>query len=171
MTKKIILLAVTSMLLFSCQQEKTAFVNNEVLIEKYQERIDIEDKYKVLVEALAAKKDSIGKALQEEGLALQAKGANMSPAKQQELYGPYMQKRQQLQQQLQQEEQVMAQESQKEIDDLLKKIDGAIESYGSENGYTYIFGKNKVGSVLYGAEKNDITTVVLDKLNKEYGAK
>lgn len=168
--KKIFLLAITSILFISCQQEKTAFVNNEKLIEDYQERKDIEDKYKVKVEALTKKKDSIGKALQDEGMALQTKGVNMNQAQQQELFGPYMQKRQVLQQQLQQEEQVMAQESQTEIDALLKKIDENISSYGASNGYTYIFGKNKVGSVLYGAEKNDITQAVLESLNKAYSA-
>mgnify|MGYP000041202190 CR=1 FL=1 len=168
MLKKISLIAVVAVSLISCQQEKTAFVNNETLIEDYQERRDIEDKYKVKVEALTNKKDSIGKALQEEGMALQAKGANMTQAEQQELFGPFMQKRQLLQQQLQQEEQVMAQESQAEIDALLAKIDESIAAYGEANGYTYVFGKNKVGSVLYGSEKNDITSVVLKELNEAY---
>ena len=85
MLKKITLVAATAVVLMSCQQEKTAFVNNETLIEQYQERKDIEDKYKVKVEALTSKKDSIGKALQEEGMALQAKGANLGEAQQQEL--------------------------------------------------------------------------------------
>ena len=168
--KKIIVIALASVALFSCQQEKTAFVNNEKLIEEYQERKDIEEKYKVKVEALAKKKDSIGKFLQIEGAALQAKGANFSKEKQQELYTPYMQKSQFLQQQIQQEEQLMAQQSQTEIDSLLKTIDEAISTYGEANGYAYIFGKNKVGSVLYGAEKNDITTDILDNLNKSYSA-
>jgi len=166
--KKVIVIVLASVALFSCQQEKTAFVNNEKLIEEYQERKDIEDKYKVKVEALTKKKDSIGKSLQTEGVALQAKGANLSKEKQQELYAPYMQKSQFLQQQMQQEEQIMAQQSQAEIDGLLKKIDEAIASYGAANGYTYIFGKNKVGSVLYGSEKNDITKAILDDLNKSY---
>jgi outer membrane protein len=166
--KKVIVLVLASVALFSCQQEKTAFVDNEKLIEEYQERKDIEDKYKVKVEALTKKKDSISKALQAEVVVLKAKGANLSPAKQQELYNPYMQKSQFLQQQIQQEEQIMSQQSQAEIDYLLKKINEAISTYGETNGYTYIFGKNKVGSVVYGAEKNDITKIILDDLNKSY---
>ncbi|MGB1269698.1 MAG: OmpH family outer membrane protein [Flavobacteriaceae bacterium] len=168
MLKKISLIAVVAVSLISCQQEKTAFVNNEKLIEEYQERKDIEAKYKGKVDALAAKKDSIGKALQNEGMALQAKGANMNESQQQALFGPYMQKRQMLQQQIQQEEQVMAKESQSEIDSLLKKIDDNIAAYGKSKGYTYIFGKNKVGSVMYGSEKNDITAAILESLNKSY---
>jgi len=71
--KKGILIAIVSVVLFSCQQEKTAFVNNEKLIEEYQERIDIEAKYKVKVEALNKKKDSLDKSLQAEAMALQTK--------------------------------------------------------------------------------------------------
>lgn len=166
--KKVIVIVLASVALFSCQQEKTAFVDNEKLIEEYQERKDIEDKYKVKIETLTKKKDSISKALQAEGIALQAKGANLSKEKQQELYGPYMQKSQLLQQQIQQEEQLMSQESQGEIDYLLKKINDAVSTYGETNGYSYIFGKNKVGSVVYGSEKNDITKTILDELNKTY---
>lgn len=166
--KKVIVIVLASVALFSCQQEKTAFVDNEKLIEEYQERKDIEDKYKVKIETLTKKKDSISKALQAEGIALQAKGANLSKEKQQELYGPYMQKSQLLQQQIQQEEQLMSQQSQGEIDYLLKKINDAVSTYGETNGYSYIFGKNKVGSVVYGSEKNDITKTILDELNKTY---
>lgn len=166
--KKVIVIVLASVALFSCQQEKTAFVDNEKLIEEYQERKDIEDKYKVKIETLTKKKDSISKALQAEGIALQAKGANLSKEKQQELYGPYMQKSQLLQQQIQQEEQLMSQESQGKIDYLLKKINDAVSTYGETNGYSYIFGKNKVGSVVYGSEKNDITKTILDELNKTY---
>jgi len=166
--KKGILIAIVSVVLFSCQQEKTAFVNNEKLIEEYQERIDIEAKYKVKVEALNKKKDSLDKSLQAEAMALQTKGESLSQEKQQELYGPFMQKRQFLQQQTQQEERTMAQQSQGEIDGLLKTIDEAIVAHGEANGYTYIFGKNKVGSVQYGADKNDITKTILDNLNKTY---
>lgn len=166
--KKVIVIVLASVALFSCQQEKTAFVDNEKLIEEYQERKDIEDKYKVKIETLTKKKDSISKSLQAEGIALQAKGANLSKEKQQELYGPYMQKSQLLQQQIQQEEQLMSQQSQGEIDYLLKKINDAVSTYGETNGYSYIFGKNKVGSVVYGSEKNDITKTILDELNKTY---
>ena len=81
-----------------------------------------------------------------------------------------MQKSQFLQQQMQQEEQLMAKESQAEIDGLLKKIDETIANYGASNGYTYVFGKNKVGSVLYGDEKNDITAKILEELNKNYSS-
>ena len=168
MNKKILFLGALSFLAFSCQQEKTAFVDNEFLIENYLERKDIEVKYKAKIAALTKKKDSIGLVLQTEGLSLQEKGRKLSEAEQQELYGPYVQKRQLLQQLLQQEEQAMSAESQTEIDELLKKIKDAITAYGKTNNYTYIFGKNQAGSVLFGTEENDITQQILDNLNASY---
>lgn len=168
--KKLALLAIGSLLLFSCQQEKTAFVDNEKLIEEYDERNDIEAKYKVKVEAFTKKKDSLGQLFQKEVQEFQSKADQMPQKQAQEMYQSLGQKQQFLQQQLQIEEQAIAKESQTEIDSLLKKIDDSILAYGEKNGYTYIFGKNKAGSVLYGATKNDITQEVLDNLNKEYEA-
>ena len=84
------------------------------------------------------------------------------------MYDMLGQKQQQLQQNEQMQERTISQQSQGEIDGLLKTIDEAIVAYGEANGYDYIFGKNKVGSVQYGAEKNDITKTILDNLNKTY---
>jgi len=166
--KKGILVAIVSVVLFSCQQEKTAFVNNEKLIEEYQERIDIEDKYKVLMEDYTKKKDSFRNAFKAEVAAFQAQAKSMPADKAQEIYDMLGQKQQQIQQNEQIQERTISQQSQGEIDGLLKTIDAAIIAHGEANGYTYIFGKNKVGSVQYGAEKNDITKTILDNLNKTY---
>lgn len=166
--KKGILIAIMSVVLFSCQQEKTAFVNNEKLIEEYQKRIDIEDKYKVLMEDYTKKKDSLRNAFKTEVASFQAQAKSIPADKAQEMYDMLGQKQQQLQQNEQMQERTISQQSQGEIDGLLKTIDEAIVAYGEANGYDYIFGKNKVGSVQYGAEKNDITKTILDNLNKTY---
>jgi len=166
--KKGILIAIISVVLFSCQQEKTAFVNNEKLIEEYQKRIDIEDKYKVLMEAYTKKKDSLRNAFKAEVASFQAQAKSMPADKTQEMYDMLGQKQQQIQQNEQIQERTRSQQSQGEIDGLLKTIDEAIVAYGEANGYSYIFGKNKVGSVQYGAEKNNITKIILDNLNKTY---
>ena len=131
----------------------------------------MEASYEAKIEALNKKKDSIGKEFKKEVDAFQAKARKMNPKKAQELYQQLGQKQQFLQQQFQQEQQAIAVQSQKEVDDLLKEIDEFIANYGKTNGYTYVFGKNKAGSVLYGADKNDITQQVIDALNKAYADK
>ena len=166
--KKGILIAIMSVVLFSCQQEKTAFVNKEKLIEEYQKRIDIEEKYKVLMEGYTKTKDSLRNAFKAEVANFQAQAKSMPADKAQKIYDILGQKQQQIQQNEQIQERTISQQSQGEIDGLLKTIDEAIVAYGEANGYDYIFGKNKVGSVQYGAEKNDITKIILDNLNKTY---
>ena len=44
------------------------------------------------------------------------------------------------------------------------------QRYGKKNGYTFIFGKNQAGSVIYGAEAKDITEVVTKAINEDYAA-
>lgn len=166
--KKIAVLALVSLMAISCQQEKTAFVDNEKLIEEYQERKDQQKIYESKMEALYKKRDSIGAEIQKEVKAFQEKNGKLPMAKQQELYAPIQQKSQYFSNLLQQEEQQISKASQVAIDSLLKKVDDEISEYGNANGYAYIFGKNKVGSVMHGAEKNDITQTILDLLNKKY---
>lgn len=169
--KKIVLVALGSILLFSCQQDKTAFVNQEKMIEKSQEKIDLESDYEKQIADLSKKKDSLGQALKAEYDLLEPKLRALqksNPQKAQELYLPFQQKQQMLGNTLQNEEKAIANSFQTKIDSLLSKVDSSIEDYGKANGYTYIFGKNKAGSVLYGSDKNDITEAVIEKLNKEY---
>ena len=66
--------------MISCQQEKIGFVDNVKLMHDYQEKIDIEAKYKIKLETFGKKKDSITQAFQLEAQAFQAKAQNMSQA-------------------------------------------------------------------------------------------
>ena len=43
-----------------------------------------------------------------------------------------------------------------------------VKDYGKENGYTYIFGDNDSGGMLYGSESLDITEEIIEGLNKKY---
>ena len=99
--KKIILTLAVASLFVSCQQDKTAFVDNEQLIEDYQERIDLEAVYKTKVEAFTKSQESVKLAFQKEVAAFQAQEKTLSPEKLQELYQALGQKQQRLQQHLQ----------------------------------------------------------------------
>lgn len=86
----------------------------------------------------------------------------------QKKYNELMQKSQILQQHLMQQEQTLQAESQKELDSLINKVKKNIREYGKQKGYTFILGANDGGSVLYGAEKKDITKEVTEYLNQQY---
>jgi len=92
------------MAIVACQQNKIAYVDNVKLIGEYQEKIDVEAKYKVKAEALQKKKDSLTQIFQIEAQAFQSKAQSMPANKAQEEYNALQQKGQFLGQQLQQEE-------------------------------------------------------------------
>lgn len=155
-------------LLTSCQQEKIGYVDNVKLMDEYQQKIDVESKFKVKADALAKKRDSISQAFQIEAQAFQAKAQSMSQTKAQEEYAAMQQKGQIIGQQLQQQDQQLQIEGQTEMDSIVSKVKDEIKAYGKSNGYSYILGGGDGGSVLYGKEANDLTDEIVKLLNDKY---
>ncbi len=167
--KKILYVAFAIFAFTSCQQQKIGFVDNGKVINDYQEKKDIEEKYKVKDEAFKKRTDSIGQAFQIEAQAFQAKANKMSQKKAQEAYDGLMQKQQMLQQQIQIEQQQITQAFQVEIDSIIVKVKDFVKDYGKTNGFTYILGTSDgASSVLYGTEENDLSQTIIDALNTEY---
>lgn len=170
--KKIIVALITLVVFASCQeQQKIAFIDNSKVINDYQMKIDIEEKFKGKDEVFKKRMDSVGKAFQTEAQKLSVDAQKMSRSKQEEIYNELGQKQQMLQQQFQYEQQMMQQEFNTEIDSVISKVRTFVEDYGKENGYTYILGKNEAGSVMYGSDANDISETVTKALNDAYGKK
>lgn len=165
---KKIVLAMFLIAAVACEQNKIGFVDNVKLMDGYQEKIDIEARYKVKAEALNKKRDSISQAFQLEAQAFQTKAQSMAQDKAQEEYGVLQQRGQFIGQQLQQEEQQMQSEGQSEMDSLISKVKKEINGYGKSNGYTYILSGGEGGSVLYGNETKDLTQDILKILNDKY---
>ena len=167
--KKVILGLVALVLFASCQEQaKIAFIDNSEVINAYQEKIDVEDRFKVKDESFKKRTDSIGKAFQLEAQAFQLKAQKLSQKKAQEQYQALGQKQQLLQQQIQFEQQQMQQAFNVEIDSVLTKVKDFVKDYGQKNGYAYILGKNEAGSVMYGKEDQDISKTIIDALNASY---
>ncbi|MCB0372777.1 MAG: OmpH family outer membrane protein [Muricauda sp.] len=165
--KKIMVLAV-ALTAMACQQNKIGYVDSVKLMDEYQEKIDVEARFKTKADALTKKRDSISQSFQMELQAFQTKAQSMSQKNAQEEYGQLQQRGQFIGQQLQQEEQQLQQVSQVEMDSLVKKVKKEIKDYGKANGYTYILGGGDGGSVLYGEEANDLTDAILKILNDKY---
>ncbi len=165
---KKLVLAMVCMLAISCQQEKIAFVDNVKLMDAYQEKVDVEAKFKSKSDAFGKKRDSISQAFQLEAQAFQAKAQKMSQSKAQEEYGQLQQRSQIIGQQLQQEEQQMQMEGQTEMDSLVNKVKEEIKAYGEANGYSFILTGGDGGSVLYGKDAYDVTDAIVKILNDKY---
>ncbi len=171
--KKIILSLGALVVLASCAQtEKTGFINNSELINDYQGKIDIEEKYQARDVASQKKSDSLAQAYQKEVVELQQKLGTMSEKQQQAAAQPFQQKWQMVEQQMKAEQQKFQTEFQTEIDSSIVEVVDFVKAYAETNGYTYIFGTSDASrSVMYGKEANDLTDEVLEALNAEYKAK
>lgn len=154
--------------LVSCQQEKIGFVDTVKLMEDYQEKVDIDNKYKSKAEVFAKRRDSISQAFQLEAMDFQKRAERMSQQKAQEEYQAFQQKSQIIGQQLQQEEAGIQAAGQNEMDSLVTKVKEKIKEYGKSNGYSYIFTSGDGGAILYGTETNDLTDALIKSLNDEY---
>ena len=165
---KKLILAITVLAIISCQQDKIGYVDNIELMDGYQEKVDVETKFKSKAEVMNKKRDSISQAFQLEYQALQTKAQSWSQKKAQEELGLLQQRSQFLGQQLQQEEQQLQSEGQTEMDSVVSKVKKEIQVYGKANGYTYILTGGEGGSVLYGAEAKDLTSELLKILNDKY---
>jgi outer membrane protein len=154
----------------SCQnQQKIGFVDNGKMINEYQEKKDIEEKFTQKELAFQKRTDSIGKAFQLEAQEVQLKLSSMSQSKQQEQYQILGQRQKMLQQQIQFEQQQMQQAYQTEIDSVISKVKGFVKEYGKNNGFTYILGtSDNAATVLYGVKENDLSQIMIDALNANY---
>ena len=168
--KKNSILILFLVVFMSCQnQQKIGFVDNGKLINEYQEKKDIEEKYTQKDLAFQKRTDSISKAFQLEAQEFQLKLSSMPQNKQQEQYQILGQKQKMLQQQIQFEQQQMQQGYQSEIDSVIVKIKKFVNEYGKNKGFTYILGtSDNAASVLYGKEENDLSQIIVDELNANY---
>ena len=173
MNKRIIVGLVLLVAFASCTQpEKTGFVNNSELINEYLGKKDIEDRFKQKDEISKKKSDSLSQAYQMEAIGLQEKLSNMSEQQQQAAAQPFQQKWQMIEQQMKSEQQRFQTEFQTEIDSSIVEVADFVKSYAKTNGYSYIFGTSDVSrSIMYGEESNDLTKVILEALNTNYGEK
>lgn len=168
--KKILSILTLALILVSCQeQKKMAFVNRTNVINDYQQKIDVEAKFKAREDKFNKRSDSIGKAFQFEYQQFQIGAANLSERKRQEQGQVFNQRSQVLQQQLQYEQQQLQQAYSIEMDSVMTTMKTFVVDYGKKNGYSFIFGTSDVTStVMYGEDVNDISDAVLKGLNDAY---
>jgi outer membrane protein len=165
---KKIVMALALFSVFACQESKIGFVDNQKLMDEYQEKVDVEAKFKVKIDALTKKRDSISQMFQMKLQAFQAKAQKMPQEQAQEEYGQLQQEGQFMGQQLQQQEQELQVQSQTEMDSIVSKVKREVKAYGKDNGYTFILGGGDGGSVLYGSEAQEVTAPIVKALNDKY---
>ncbi len=168
--KKIGLLFALLVLCIGCQTEKTGYVDTEKLLTDYNELKEAKDRFTKEGDAIQADLEMRIKAYQIKEDLFRKNGPTMSRKKQEEKYNELTAEAQLLQQEQQERLGKLQVASQAAIDSLIKKVKDKVKSYGSANGYGYIYGSNDAGSVLYGKEELDLTNTILEELNADYKA-
>lgn len=164
-------LVITAMLAISCQTEKTAYVDTEELLTEYAELKDVKERFTKENDQIMGDLEVKIKAYQIKEVLFRKNGPSMSRKKQEEKYNELGAEAQQLQQERQARIGKLQVESQKVIDSLIKKVKDKVKTYGEANGYTYIYGSNDAGSVLYGKEEKNVTGTILKEMNDAYSTK
>lgn len=173
--KHLFYIALVVLTFSSCQQQKIGFVDNGTVINDFEEKKAVEEKYQALREVFGKRTDSISQAFQLEAQSTQSEAQKLvqrNRKKAEELMMGLQQKQQQLQSQMEFENQQMAQAFQAEIDSVIIKVKDFVKDYGKNNGYTYILGtSDAAATVMYGADENDLTQIITEALNASYEKK
>lgn len=166
--KRLLLIAVITGFLVSCNNEKTAYVDTAKLVQEYREMQDVEEEFNLRSDVVRRELDSVAQAFQAEVQEYQEEMNTLSEDQRQEREQELMQKQQQLQQQQQTRGTELQQESDAVIDSIVDKVRDFVREYGEENNYTYIFGSNESANIMYAEDGREITDEILEKLNDKY---
>ena len=169
--KKLSLLILGTGLLISCNQEKTAYVNNTKLIQDYKGMQDTEAKFTKKSDAVKKVMDSLATEFQQEVQDYQSAAESMSATERQEKENALMSKQQEIRQQQQAVGNALQTQSGKAIDSIITVVKDFVADYGEKNGYTYIFGSTEAANIMYAKEGKDITEEILTELNDTYEKK
>jgi len=165
--KRAIALLIILISFSSCQeQQKIGFIDRTKVINEYQVKKDIEEKYKPKNDAYIKRRDSLVKQFDFDYQNAAVRAQSMSPKKQQELAQEFQQRDAILRQQIQFEKNELEKAFTTEIDTAMSKFKKFVKDYGKSNGYTFILGTSDLtSSVMYGSEAVDLTEEVIKALN------
>ena len=174
--KKSFILVAMAIVVIACnktaevKEVKTAYVDTSKLFEEYTEAKDIKAKFKSKSEEMGRELDQEAARFKQDAAYFQ-KNAQANGQEWAQKNGAALQERQQ---RLQYAEQELSQKLQREMsvesDSMISSVKKFIKIYGKEKGYSYVFGTNESGSILYAEDKFDITKEIVKLLNDKYKA-
>lgn len=149
---------------------KIGYIHTDSLLQNYKMVKDLEDQLIQERLELEGQFQAEYQKLEKDYQDAQKGASQLSPEALQILQRRLQEKEQQLAMtQRQMENQLMTSESEKN-DLYFSKIRTFVDSFGIANGYQIIYNYNGVGNVLFIDSTYDITSIVVDELNKEYEA-
>lgn len=158
------------LILASCQNsQKIGFVDNGKVINGYQEKMDLDNKFETINEIFTKKTDSLIQAFQMEYNTYEVRSHSMSKSEKEQEFGVISKKQQALQQSIELEQQMLQRNYQTEMDSVIGKVKTFVNDYGKNESFQLIIGTSDVSAtVMYGEKKLDLTEAVIKALNAAY---
>lgn len=165
--KKISIILLVGISAISCNQEKTAYVENDKVADEYYKLENMRNRYDQRQQQLKKEVDSLAAPFQKMYQEYMQQRESMSDSKRQETEQQLRQMQQKIRSKQNQQGRKIQQERGEESDSLVNVMEEKIAEYAKKNGYTYIFGSNQSSNILYGDEEKNITDDVIKMLNED----
>lgn len=169
--KKVSGLFLGLLLLVSCQQEKTAYVDNATLREGYEALKELNAKFEKQEEELQRSWQEDGEQFQKKVQEYQEKAPTMSKADEEKERNKLLGEQQSLQQKQQFQQSLYVQQRQNKHDSIQSLILDKVKDYAKAHNYSFVFGANENNNILYAQDGKDITQEVLKELNADQPVK
>jgi len=156
--------------LAACEnKEKFAYIDRSVVINNYEKKVALEQRFEAKNTEFISRRDSLIRQYESERQLAGQKVRSMTPQQVQELSLEFQQKEVLLGQQIQAEQQELQRAFDTEIDSIIMEVKEYVITYGKEHDYTFIFGtSDATNTIMYGAEAQDISDIILEQLNVNY---
>jgi outer membrane protein len=153
----------SAVLFFYKRMPKTAFVNTNQLYDGFELKKELEKKYNLTENARKAILDSLHNNLQL--LSNQTRNSKSANRKLIEQYSSSEENFYAVRTRFEDENELLRD---KYTEEIWNRINLYVKEYGERNGYTYIYGANGEGNLMYASNAEDITEEVKEYINKRY---
>ena len=163
-----ILMALSSFF-YHQSSSKLVYVDVNKLLDGYKRTKVVRAEFEAKAKTLNSNVDSLVAGWQKELKIYEKERSKMSKkelALKQELLGNKQQQINNYQQAIQKQVQ---EEDKKATQTVINDINDFVKEYGKKKGYPIIFGASGSGNIMYADEASDLTTIVLEGLNAEFG--
>lgn len=159
---------IVTWIFFMGRTMKVVYVDNGVLMTKYEGMKDARKEYEKKAAVWQANADTLVSEWERELKAYEKERSGMS-AKERELKEQLLSNKQQQIAQYREAVQMKArEEEQKMTQTVLNEVNDYLKDYGKKRGYTFILGATGVGNIVYANEARNITEEIVKGLNEQY---
>lgn len=159
-------LASLYLLYFTNRPPKLAYVDSAKVLDGYKEMQNARVQYRQQVEAWQANLDTLKQTVQQELDSYNRVRTTLAPAQRHTQEARLAQRQKQYFDYKKAITQKAAEEEARSTAEIVRKADGLMKQYGKEHGYDLVLAATEAGTIVYGREGRDITTEVIQAMNK-----